>query len=992
MSVIVVNNYENMLNIKKVIRVLIIDFDNHENAKLSIESVKKISNGIQISIFTTNNNFNEYDNVECISLDSRNQLIKNINKLISKKSEDFFCILYSGDILLDSFKEPLAKYYNQDISSIGAIIFDDYTINDKKYNYKPGFSKDLYLETDYVQNSLLINKNAFNSVKGFDTNMSKNYIRDIIFRLINNKYLILKEDVLSFKINSYIIDSNLKEDKQFLEKQLTAKNIDFECNHENNILKPIYSHQNKKASIIIPFKDQVEVTKTCIDSILNKTDYNNYEIILINNNSSENKTFEFINEYSTHPQIKILNYDKPFNWSKINNFGSEVSSGDVLIFLNNDTEVISSDWMKLLIGDALQNNVGVVGAKLFYPDYTIQHAGVVIGLNSLASHLFAGNHENEIPELYNKYRRNVSSVTGACLTITKKLFESIGKFNERFEVSFSDIEICLRLLEKGFNNIYNPNVKLFHHEMKTRSNKEFREIDRLLGYAAFKPYFDNGDPFFNKNFSLNNAKKLIIKQDGETPGFENYWKKWSKNRNTRINKIHNIINKNNSLNIYNYDCSNDDLINNGILMDNFFKNPKIEQNTLIWFIPTLENLTENILYNFFKIPNIISKTEGTKNIFRLLNAKNQTEIIKYIQNNFSEMNYEIITDVNKLPKADASFCFDWKGAYEMLNYNQVKAKFYIIMDNFNNINPIKEQTYHFDYIGICNSEKFTEKYNSTIKYFNPTINTKYYFNDENINKINRSILFHANGLQDKEFIFGIEVLKIVKEYFGNGIKIFVEGKNFDENQYDLNDKIVNLGIINSSEKLSDFYKQSQIVLNLDSTKYMLHNILNSMACGCVNITPYNEFMPNFLRDSENIIFTQKTITCISEDIIRILHDVNLRYKLVNIGLNTIKQIDSKNELENIVKFIKNPKNTTCMQNKIFEEKIVYRDPIKKVEIKEPNYEKIIEKLRHKNNIYKNNERALTLLNKRNEEKIIRLTKELNELKKSKANRMIKKFL
>lgn len=992
MSVIVVDNFENIVNIKKILRVIIIDDKGHfENTKVSIDSVLQISKDISISVFTKCNKY-DYD-VDILEIKPKENILSNINDLLLEKTENFFCILYAGDVLLNSFNDVLSNCM-EDYDSVGAIIFDDYLVTEDTYNYKPNFSPDLYLEFDYINNGVFINRSAFNSIGGFNIEYPHNFIRDVLFRLFFNDYSFVKEDQVGFRFN-HVTGIDFNENKLLLEDILSNQNIEFEIINSNNILKPIYDTQNKKASIIIPFKDQADVTKTCVESILEKTEYDNYEIILINNNSSDKKTFDFIEYISKNQKVNCYDYQEPFNWSKINNFGASVSSGDVLIFLNNDTEVISKEWLQLLIGDAIQERVGVVGPKLFYPDNTIQHAGVVIGLNSLAAHLFAGNNEEDIPDLYKLYRRNVSSVTGACLAIDKKLFYEVHGFNERFEVSFSDIEICLRLLEKGYDNIFNPDSKLFHHEMKTRSNKEFREIDRLLGYASFKYYFENGDPYFNTNYSLNHSDKLTLKQPGEVPGFKNYWDNWSKNRNNRVNKIHSIIKKNYDGSVVYYDYSNDDLINNGILMDNFFKNPYLSLDELLWFIPSFKYVTEDILYNLFMLPNFLSEIEGSNNILVLDNINQKSEVTKYIETNFPNMKFKIVSNLDNISEVNAAFCLDWKTAYKLLKFNKCESKFYILDDDYvGENNLLKNQSYHFNFIGISNSQNVISKYgefNNSVKYISPSVNENCYFFDKNIDKINRSVFFHAENLSDNEFLIAVEILKIVKEYFGKGIKIFVEGKEFDSSKYGLDDVVVNLGIIKSSCELSKYYKQSLVVLNLVNSSNIIYKILNSMACGCVNITPFNDNLPIFLRDSENIIFTKNSITCIAEDVIRILHDVNLREKLVNNGLKLINQLSDENNLHELVNFIKHPNISfydDFSDNNGPVEIIISKD----VESKSDESINIINKLKYENNHYQNNERMFKLLNKRNIDEINRLNKELQEYKSKNKHPFIKKIL
>ena len=986
MSLIVVDSYENLVNFKNILRVILIDNNDFESTKHSIDVIKCISNEISISVLSQNNIYDNYSNVNTIQVTTENFILK-INNLLLENYEKFFCILYSGDILLDSFDNSISNAILD--NDVGAIVFDDYLINEKKHNYKPHFSPDLYLEYDYINNALFFNREAVNSIEGFDITLSHNFIRDAVFRLFFKDFKINKEDKICFELCHVLNDPTSNENKIFLNKQLNSQNAKFDILDTGKTFKPVYDVENKKASIIIPFKDQAEVTRTCVESIIEKTEYENYEIILINNNSSEEETFKFIGEMSQNSKISNYTYSGPFNWSKINNFGASVSSGEVLIFLNNDTEVISENWLTLLIGDAIQKRVGVVGPKLFYPDKTIQHAGVVIGLNSLAAHLFAGNHEDEIPEVYNIYRRNVSSVTGACLAVEKEIFNQVNRFNERFEVSFSDIELCLRLLELGYDNIFNPDAKLFHHEMKTRSNKEFREIDRILGYSAFSYYFKNGDPFFNTNYSLNNSNKLTLKNKDEIPGFKRYWDNWSRNRNNRVNKIHDIIDKKNKFS--NYDFSNDDWIKNGILMDNFFKNSNLTLDNVLWFIPAIDNYDENVLFNLFLLPNFLSENEKTNNIFALEDINNKLLIQSYLQNNFSKLKFKIISDCNNLPNVDVAFCLDWKTAYKLLKYNNCSVKYYLINDDYKDHNILlKNQSYHFDFIGLANSQKSVsdyEKYNKRVSYFDPIINNECYFVDETVNKINRSVLFHAGGLSEVEFEFGIEILKIVKEYFGNGIKIFVEGKEFDSSDYNLNDMVVNLGILESSKKLAQYYNQSQVVLNLKTSENLIYKILNSMACGCVNITPFNDNLPIFLRDNENIIFTFHSLTSISEDVIRLLHDVNLRDKVSNVGLNTIKQLNSKNELQHMVDYIKNPNKThEDIENNT---KVIH---LNNLETENEQCADMINKLKLENIIHRNKERDFKLINSRNVKKINKLNQELNQLKFNKNNSIVKKFL
>lgn len=272
---------------------------------------------------------------------------------------------------------------------------------------------------------------------------------------------------------------------------------------------------NPKVSILIPNKDNIDLLKNCIDSILKLTTYKNYEIVIIENNSEKKETFDYYNELEKNENIKILNFNKnndikEFNYSKLINFGVKNVDGEFILQLNNDTKVLTSDWLELMVGYAQNKEIGVVGARLYYEDKTIQHAGIIVGLSGIA-----GNSLVNLP--YGKHAyfgreaatRNVAAVTGACLLCRKELYEEVGFMDEeKFKVAFNDVDFCLKLLDKGYRNIYNPYVELIHYESKTRGYEYSEEKEERFNKEAenfkskWKKYIDK-DPYYNINFTRN---------------------------------------------------------------------------------------------------------------------------------------------------------------------------------------------------------------------------------------------------------------------------------------------------------------------------------------------------------------------------------------------------------------------------------------------------------------------------------------------------------
>ena len=267
-------------------------------------------------------------------------------------------------------------------------------------------------------------------------------------------------------------------------------------------------------SIIIANKDHVSDLKPCIDSVLEKSTYENFEIIVVENNSTEKATFDYYDELKENEKVRVVKFEGEFNYSAINNLGALSAKGDYLLLLNNDTRVITVNWMEELLMYAQRKDVGAVGGKLYYADKTIQHAGVVLGLGAhrTAGHSHYGQHRDNLGYMGRLcYAQNVSAVTGACLLVKKALFEEAGGLDETFAVSLNDVDFCLKLREKGYLNVFTPFAELYHLESASRGlddNGEKalrynRESERFR--EKWKEALQAGDPYYNVNFSLDRS-------------------------------------------------------------------------------------------------------------------------------------------------------------------------------------------------------------------------------------------------------------------------------------------------------------------------------------------------------------------------------------------------------------------------------------------------------------------------------------------------------
>lgn len=271
-------------------------------------------------------------------------------------------------------------------------------------------------------------------------------------------------------------------------------------------------------SIVIANKDHAADLKRCITSILEKSTYENYEVIVVENNSCDKEIFDYYEELEENNRIRVVTYreedGKTFNYSAVNNFGAAKARGSYLLFLNNDTQVITVNWMEELLMYAQREDVGAVGAKLYFADKGIQHAGVVLGLGA---HRTAGHSHYKQPQENMGYMgrlcyaQDVSAVTGACLLVKKSIFEEVGGLDESFAISLNDVDFCLKLREKGYLNVFTPFAELYHFESVSRGLDDNGEKARRYNRESeqfrqkWKEVLEAGDPYYNPNFSLDRS-------------------------------------------------------------------------------------------------------------------------------------------------------------------------------------------------------------------------------------------------------------------------------------------------------------------------------------------------------------------------------------------------------------------------------------------------------------------------------------------------------
>lgn len=395
--------------------------------------------------------------------------------------------------------------------------------------FKPDWSPDLFMCLNYVSHFFVIKKELADKIGGLRQRFDGSQDYDFMLRALDHSpnvhhiprilYHMRMAETSTAKqvsVKDYAhIAGNAAISEYLKRNKIDAKVLEIPERPTNHRIK--YAIEGKPlVSIIIPFKDKVELIETCVKSILEKTKYKNYEIILLSNNSVEKETHDYLASVKSNKKIKQFLYNKPFNYSAINNYGRQKASGEVLIFLNNDTEVINPEWLEELTSVAKRPEVGAVGPVLYYPDKTIQHAGVIVGMAGAAGHIFRNLKMGTFTLFWvPDWPRNYLAVTGACLAVEASKFDKVKGFDESIIVAGSDVTLCLALYESGLHNVYWPYAQLVHYESKSvGSYKNAPPTDYDRSMAKYRPYLNYHDPYFNPNIDLE-SEQLKLRSNYE---------------------------------------------------------------------------------------------------------------------------------------------------------------------------------------------------------------------------------------------------------------------------------------------------------------------------------------------------------------------------------------------------------------------------------------------------------------------------------------------
>ena len=456
----------------------------------------------------------------------------NTNRCLAMATGEYIGLFDHDDIIHPSVLYEYAKVINE--QGADYIYCDETTFKNSDINkmltmhFKPDYAIDNLRANNYICHFSVFHRQLLDGDELFRTKYDGSQDHDMILRLTDKAKKVVHVPKLMYywrshagsvasgiQAKTYAVDAAKGAVAEHLRKHGYEHFKITSTRAFETIFKISYQIiGNPKISIVIANKDHEADLRRCLASIFEKSTYDNYEVIVVENNSETTEIWKYYEELKENERVKIVIYQGGFNYSAVNNLGVEAAEGEYILLLNNDTQVITVNWMEELLMYAQRQDVGAVGAKLYYGDKTIQHAGVVLGLGAhrTAGHSHYMQHRENLGYMGRLcYAQNVSAVTGACLLVSKELFEKAGGLDESFAVSLNDVDFCIKLREMGYLNVFTPFAELYHYESVSRGLDDQGEKAKRYNEESarfrdkWKAVLEKGDPYYNPNFSLDRS-------------------------------------------------------------------------------------------------------------------------------------------------------------------------------------------------------------------------------------------------------------------------------------------------------------------------------------------------------------------------------------------------------------------------------------------------------------------------------------------------------
>jgi len=837
------------------------------------------------------------------------------NFFISEAPLDFIVLLRAGDVLAPDCVYSIATAAHQD-PLIDVVSWDDDLISADDVRSNPRFrparwSPELVMEANYLDRAFAIRRRRYLVTGGlrkigspdYSTEQASAASWDLLLRgNLDDERVGHVARVLSSVPSRPELAT--QQDVSVVSDHLDRVGWQATAEADADRVRLRWSDSElPRVSVIIPTRRKGDYLSKCLRTLA-ATDYPDFEVVVIDN--GDKSVAEKQKWYDGHKgdlDLKTVWWDTtPFNYSQVNNAAVEQARGEVLVFLNDDTELIDPGWLRQVVGWALRPDVGVVGVQLEGPDGEIQHGGIVLGMGGFADHLFQGMRPNSDSLLGpTEWTRNVLAVTGACLTIRRELFDEVGGFDERFILCGSDVVLGLDMVLRGKRNVVTADTRIRHLESATRGT-DIPRMDFFTSFWRYNNWLFGGDPYFSPNLSLNH-REPTLKSDGEP---------------TVAQRIGPILGHN--FGVFRQQSSAADSrfladICHALPADTDAVNALHAQNaapfevkSINWFIPGVDSPFYGGINTILRIADKLAREHGVLNRFVTFGEPNEDFIRSAVAAPFPALqNSEVAfyrvdsnASLELVPYADVSVATLWLTAYAVTHFPHTKRKFYIIQDYEPGFFPngtefgLAEETYNLGLYGLCNTENlrnvYHDEYGGKGFAFSPAVDDKVFharWRHQRTPDAPATVFLYARpGMWRNCWELAAPALEELKRRLGDRVRIVAAGAWAIGAGAEADVK--RLGLLDY-KATGELYRHCDIGMALTLSRHPSYLPLELMACGVPVVAFDNPWGHWLLRDGENCLLAKRTADSLTDRLEKLVIDPTLRKRLAAQGLADIAE-------------------------------------------------------------------------------------------------------
>jgi GT2 family glycosyltransferase/glycosyltransferase involved in cell wall biosynthesis len=793
-------------------------------------------------------------------------------------------------VALSAHRDPL----------VDLVSWDDDLTGRRDPRFRPSWSAETITGADYLGRSLALRRTRFLEAGGLRPGFGDAMVWDLVLRAdFEAEEVARVPRVLGHVSRRYAVAD--RNGVRAVQEHLDRHGVAATAELRGGVVRTVFTGPLPKVTVVICTRHNRPMLSTCLPSLARTTYPGAFEVVIVDNGGESDANNAWYAENSHGMDLRVSWWTDPFSYPAVNNLGARLGDGEVVVFLNDDTEVLDPTWLTEIVGWAVQPQIGVAGLQLTGPEGEIQHAGVILGMGGFADHVFGGMRPGSQTLLGpTGWYRNVLSVTSACVAIRRELFEELGGFDERFLMCGSDVAIGLDAVIKGYRNVCSPFAGLRHLESATRDPSDIPPGDFYASYWRYNPWLFGGDPFFSPNLSLDSRVPRLVGRHERTPH-----ERISGPLGRTFSVFRQSTTDTESFNLANM-CRAGEADEAAVLALHAANAAPFEVKTVNWFFPDLDSPFYGGINTALRIADHLAAHHGVTNQFVLMANENPRFFDSALAAAFPRLagspvafyDGSLPSMERNAPDADVTIATLWVTAYAVAQFTRTERRCYLIQDFEPGFYPagsmyaLTEETYNLGLYGLCNTHRLRDIYRS--KYdgvgwsFMPAVQDSV-FHAEGRRPLDhegpaRVFLYARPGHWRNCWELAGPALDLVKRRFGSDVHIVTAGSW--ARPEDLGRGIDHLGLLDYRDT-GKLYRTCDAGIALTLSEHPSYLPLELLACG-VPVVAFDNPAGDWIMEHErNSLRTPRTIDGLAEAIGRLVEDVPLRQRLSAEGLRDI---------------------------------------------------------------------------------------------------------